>query len=264
MISWKKRSLIKGYLHYWLHAVNEHSLQAPFIYRLYCEVIRDNASLSSFEAIETLRKTLLHCDDHVLMQDLGATSHVSSQPQRTIKSIARHSLSSPKFSRLLYRLLSFQKSDYIVELGTSLGINTLYLSSARPTAQVYTLEGVSAIADRAEQLFCDHGHSNIRLVRGNIDRTLPELIAQLPRIDLVYLDANHRYKPTLRYFEQLVTKIHSDSIMVIDDIYWSDEMRQAWSYIKLHPSVSLSIDIYDAGIVLFLPLAVRQAYTLRF
>lgn len=251
-------------MHYWLHAVDEHSLQAPFIYRFYCDVIKNVHSHSSFEAIETLRKALLHCDDQVQMQDLGAASHISSQPHRTIKSIARHSLSSPKFSRLLYRLVSFQKSEYVVELGTSFGINTLYLSSARPTAQVFTLEGASDIADRAERLFRDHGPSNIRLIRGNIDQTLPELLARLPYIDLVYLDANHRYEPTLRYFEQLTAKIRPDSIIVIDDIYWSDEMYQAWSYIKQHPSVSLSIDVFNAGIVFFLPLAVRQAYTLRF
>ncbi len=256
--------MVKGYLHYWLHAVNEHSLHAPFVYQFYCDVIKSDDSHSSFEAIEMLRHTLLTRDDRIRMQDMGAASHVSSQPQRSLKSIARYSLSSPKFSRLLYRIASFQQSAYTVELGTSLGINTLYLSSARPTAQVYTLEGVSDIANRAEEVFRGHRHANIQLIRGNIDQTLPELLAQLPRADLVYLDANHRYEPTVRYFEQLITKTHHNSIIVIDDIYWSDEMRQAWLYIKQHPSVTLSIDVFDAGIVFFRPFSVRQDYTLRF
>ena len=264
LVSWKKYSLVEGYLHYWLHAVNEHSLQSPFIYRLYREVINCDSSHASFEIVEAFRQTLLHCPDRVWVPDMGAPSHASSHPQRAIRHIARHSLSSPKFSRLLYRLASFQQAEHVVELGTSLGVNTLYLALARPTAQLHTLEGVSAIAERAERAFQTFGHSTIQLTRGNIDQTLPHLLAQLPKVDLVYIDANHRYEPTVRYFEQCVAKTHQDSIIVIDDIYWSAEMQQAWQHIKQHPAVSLSVDIFDAGIVFFLPLAVRQDYILAF
>ena len=261
---WNKYPLVKGYLRYWLHAVNEHSLQAPFVYRLYCDIIKCDYHHPSFEAIEAVRQSFLHCNDRIAVEEIGAKSQVSSRAKRKIRSIARHSLSSPKFSRLLYRLATYQKSDYIIELGTSLGVTTLYLSAARPSARVYTLEGVPALADRAEQVFHSRKQSNIQLVRGNIDITLPELLSQIPYIDLVYLDANHRYEPTVRYFEQLVTKTHDNSVVVIDDIYWSDEMQQAWQYIKHHPSVTLSLDVFDAGIVCFLPLNHKQDYTLIF
>ena len=198
------------------------------------------------------------------MDDIGAPSLVSSHPKRTIRSLARHSLSSPKFSRLLYRLAVDQSSDHIVELGTSLGINTLYLASARPSAQVYTLEGIPTIADRAENVFRQLQCANIRLVRGNIDQTLPQLLSQIHQVDLAYIDANHRFEPTVRYFEQLVTKTNENSIVVVDDIYWSSEMQRAWQYIKQHPAVTLSLDVFDAGIVFFLPLSARQEYTLMF
>ena len=198
------------------------------------------------------------------MQDLGAPSRISSDSQRTVRSIARYSLSSPKFSRLLYRLAIDQSSDYIVELGTSLGITSLYLSKARPSARVCTLEGAAPIADLAEPLFRRAPYTNVQLIRGNIDQTLPEALAQLPRVDLAYLDANHRYEPTVRYFEWLVAKTDERSIIVIDDIYWSYEMQRAWEHIKQHPAVTLSLDIFDAGVVFFLPLKVKQDYTLMF
>ena len=261
---WKKYSLARGYLHYWLHAVNEHSLHAPFVYRLYCDIIKHDLYHSSFAPLEALRQSFLRNRASVPIKNLGAPSLVSSHPQRTVRSLARHSLSSPKFSRLLYRLAVDQSSDYIVELGTSLGINALYLSLARPSAQIYTLEGVDSVADLAEPMFQHPPHTNVRLIRGGIDQTLPGLLAQLPRVDLAYVDANHHYEPTVRYFEQLLTKIYEDSIIIIDDIYWSDEMQRAWQHIKQHPAVSLSLDLFDAGIVFFLPLEVRQTYTLMF
>ena len=260
----EKHSLVKGYLHYWLHASNEHSLQAPFIYRLYREVIKRDSHHPAFDDIEATRQSFLRSSDTITMEDMGAPTQVSSRPDRTVRSIARHSLSSPKFSRLLYRLTTDQQSEYIIELGTSLGINTLYLSLARSSAQVYTLEGIPAIADRAEQAFHHLKRTNIQLIRGNIDRTLSDALTQVPRVDLAYLDANHRYEPTVRYFEQLAAKTNDYSIIVVDDIYWSSDMRRAWQYIKQHPSVTLSLDIFDAGIVFFLPLTVRQEYTLEF
>lgn len=255
--------LIKGYWHYWLHAVNEHALQAPFVYQLYGSVIKPDWQDPSFEQIEATRRTFLQSRERVPARDWGAKSRVSSQPERTIRSIARHSLSSPKFSRLLYRLATYQSANNIVELGTSLGINTLYLSAVT-AARVYTLEGNPSLADRAEQAFRRAERTNIDLIRGNIDETLPDLIKKLPKVDVAYVDANHRFEPTVRYFEQLTQKTHPDSVIVIDDIYWSGEMRQAWQHIKQHPSVTLSIDLFDAGLVFFLPLKVRQDYTLLF
>ena len=259
---WKKYSLVRGYLHYWLHAVNEHSLHAPWVYRLYCNTIKRDVHHSIFEEIELIRQSLLKCDDPITVEQLGAPSLVTRTSTRKISSIARHGLTSPKFSRLLYRIAAEQAGHHILELGTSLGVNTLYLSSARPSAQVYTLEGVSAIAERAERAF--RPYANIQLVRGNIDQTLPEVLAPLPSVDLAYLDANHRYEPTVRYFEQIITKTRENSVVVVDDIYWSREMQQAWQYIKQHPSVTLSIDLFDAGLVFFLPLQVRQDYILMF
>jgi hypothetical protein len=37
----------------------------------------------------------------------------------------------------------------------------------------------------------------------------------------------------------------------VDDIYWSEGMTKAWQAIKKHPDVTLSIDIFDIGIVFF-------------
>ena len=257
-------SFVRGYLSHWLHALNEHSLQAPFVYDLYCNVIKNDASHSAFQPIEAARHRLLRCSDPVAISRLGAPSRVSAQSTRTVSSVARHGLSSAKLGRLLYRLATSNASNYLLELGTSLGITTLYLATARPSGVVYTLEGGEAIADRAEQIFSKLAHHNVHLVRGDIDHTLPDLLRQLPRVDFAYLDANHRYEPTVAYFEQLVTKVNERSIVVVDDIYWSGEMRRAWQHIRQHPAVTLTLDLFDAGLVFFTPLSVRQHYVLMF
>ncbi|MEO0332965.1 MAG: class I SAM-dependent methyltransferase [Bacteroidota bacterium] len=261
---WQRRSLLIGYWQYWLNAVNQHSLHAPFIYDFYQKVIQEKSPASDFQAIEQYRATLLKSEDWLSIPSLGATSLVSQSSSRKVKSIARHSLSTPKFGRFLYRLVQFQQPSHIVELGTSLGITSLYLSFANDNTMLYTLEGSSDIAAVAKQSFSHFHRENIELRKGNIDQTLPTLLKELPQIDLAYVDANHRLQPTLCYFSQLLTKTHKTSILIFDDIHWSVEMQQAWQKIIQHPRVTLSIDLFDAGIVFFRPLATKQHYFLMF
>ena len=256
--------LFTGYVHYWLHAVNEHSLQAPFVYQFYQEVIKPDQLLPVFNDIEQRRRVLLASQEEITTPTLGAPSRISKASTHTVAHIARHSLSPPKFGRLLFRLASFQSARYVLEMGTSLGITTLYLSAAPSVQQVFTLEGGTDTVAVAQQQFQSWSRPNIQLVTGNIDDTLLSVLDQLPQLDVAYLDANHRYEPTMRYFAQLLTKVHEDSVILVDDIYWSREMKEAWKAIKSHPSVTLSIDIFEAGLVFFCPLRTKQDYVLSF
>jgi hypothetical protein len=41
-------------------------------------------------------------------------------------------------------------------------------------------------------------------------------------------------------------------------------MMEAWRIIKNHPRVTLSLDLFDAGLVFFRPHQTKQHYTLKF
>ncbi|MEK6480826.1 class I SAM-dependent methyltransferase [Catalinimonas sp. 4WD22] len=194
----------------------------------------------------------------------GAKSQVSTQNSRKISNIAAHSLSRSKFCRFLSRLVSYQKPKTIIELGSSLGITTLYLSAAHPEANIYTFEGCPETARLARQLFEKWEFKNIHLVEGNIDDKLPQVLSDCQHVDFAYLDANHKYQPTLNYYECLREKSHEQSIFVLDDIYWSTEMQKAWNEIYQKKEISLSIDLFDAGLLFFESLQKKQHYLLTF
>ena len=59
---------------------------------------------------------------------------------RTVADIARKSVKSKKYAQLLFRLVNFNHSRTILELGTSLGISTMYLASADFDSKVITME----------------------------------------------------------------------------------------------------------------------------
>lgn len=247
-------------MNYWLDAVNEHSLHSPFLYDLYEKVIK--AEPESFPEIENLRAKLL--DDHreIEVADLGAGSKHTHNHKRIISEIAKNSLSEEKFSSLHYRLAQYCKAKNIIELGASLGINTLYL--ARSEAKVFTFEGSKSIADIAEISFEFGSAKNIELIRGNIDTTLYSNLSRMPKADLVFMDANHRYVPTKKYFEWLLMKIHHKSILILDDIHDNPEMERAWRELRKHELVYVSIDLYRCGILFFDPSLNKQHVVLQF
>lgn len=252
--------MLKGYWHYWLNAVNEHSLHAPFVYRFYTQVVKSRQVPANLETIERIRQNFLHTSLAVAVDDFGTGTSSS----RKVKDIAQRALSSPKKAALLYRCARHLQAKHILELGTSLGISTLYLSAASQSCMVHTVEGAAAVAALARTAFAEWPCKNISLTVGNIDTILPEVLTNLPTLDMLYLDANHRYEPALRYFQQCKAKMHEHSICVIDDIYWSSEMSRAWQAIQQDPDVRLSLDLYGLGIVFFEKLAHKQHYILLF
>jgi predicted O-methyltransferase YrrM len=80
----------------------------------------------------------------------------------------------------------------ILELGTSLGITTGYLALGNQQANVITMEGSVAIAEKALENFRDMNLKNVKLVQGNFDDTLSKVLTALERIDMAFVDGNHR------------------------------------------------------------------------
>lgn len=252
------------YLQYFLNAVDEHSLHSPFIFDLYSHVIKPDEDEAKFEKFKNVREELSRDKRMIRIKDLGAGSAVNNKPSKTISQILRLSATPSKQSRLFHRLIRFFDHEYIIELGSSIGINTLYLASASDKAQVYTIEGCPATAAVAHEVFNRFGKLNINLIEGNIDFRLPDLVAKLPSIDFAYFDANHTYDATRRYFETCLPKVHDRTVLVFDDIHWSDGMEKAWAAIKNHEKVSMTIDLFDSGLVFFRPLYIKQHYVLSY
>jgi predicted O-methyltransferase YrrM len=263
---------IRSYITYWLHAVDAHSLHSPFFYDFYTRVVRPSSSpyllqqpdraLPAGHDIEDARRTLLHDHREIEVLDLGAGSKHARTPRRKISEIARHSLTGHRYAVLYQRAIAHYNATHVLELGTSLGINALYLASS-PRVHLTTMEGSPEVAALAASLFNRTHSDNISLITGNIDDQLSGIVARMPRIDFAFLDANHRYTPTCQYFEILQAKLHARSIVVLDDIHNSHEMERAWHDIRKHPRVTASADLFRCGFVFFDPSLNSQHFVLQ-
>ncbi|MFD0998530.1 O-methyltransferase [Ohtaekwangia kribbensis] len=253
----------KTYFAYWLDQVSEHSLHSPFLFDFYTKVLHAKSDPAIYHSIEQRRKEYLHDTTLLTIQDPGAGSLNLKTSSRKVCDIARTSLSSSKYSSLYARIIHHFNCKSILELGTSLGINTLYLAT-KPDSSVTTLEGAPPIATIALDTFKELNKKNIRLVEGNINSTLYSYLGNCTSLDFAFLDANHRYEPTLKYFDAVVQKIHVKSIVVLDDIHYSPEMEKAWNHVRKHALVYASVDLYRCGLLFFDPSLNKQHVVLQF
>lgn len=251
---------IKKYISYWLDEVDEHSLHSPFIYDFYTKVIIPVVP-ADFSAFEALRKELLKDTSQLSYNDPGGGSSFLKRKIR-IKDLAKVSLSKKKYSLLYYRIIRYFQPETIIELGTSLGINALYMSEAEKP--VYTFEGAKPLISLAKKHFIKFKKNNINLIEGDINHTLPHFISDQKKLPFVFFDANHTYDATLNYFNICKQKASKESIFIFDDIYWSEEMGKAWEKIKADQDVTVTFDLYRCGIVLFNPDLTPQHLKFRF
>lgn len=239
-------------------------MHSPFVFDFIIHVLNDRKPYECYEKIESLRQTLRRDQRMITVEDFGAGSRTRANSQRSVASIARNALKPRKFSQLLFRIAKYYQPIQILELGTSLGVTSSYLASSGAKTKLYTMEGAPAIASIAENNFKQLGLQNIRLHVGNFDETLSPLLASLKTIDLAFIDGNHRHEPTVRYFKQLLPLCHNDTMLIFDDIHWSEEMEAAWHEIKNDERVTLSIDLFFIGMVFFKEeFKVKQHFAIR-
>jgi predicted O-methyltransferase YrrM len=241
------------YFKYLLAASNGkgHGVHSPFVFEFITKVLNDKSNYDCFRSIESLRRELKNNNSEINVPDFGAGSRMQLQNTRKVSVIANSSLKPKKYSRLLFRVVHYYKPQTILELGTSLGITTSYLAYANPQASLITMEGAPEVAAIAQKNFNKLNLSNIKIIEGNFDETLPAIINQLSKIDFAFVDGNHRKEPTLNYFYQFINISKHSTILVFDDIHWSAEMEEAWNEIRQHPAVTLTIDLFFIGLVFF-------------
>lgn len=259
--------MVLSFIKYYLTASNGrgHGIHSPFVFDFVTKVMNDRRQFYAYDSIEQIRKNLLADNKVLTIEDHGAGSTVTKSDERKVCDIARSALKPKKYGQLMFRMINYFGSNTILELGTSLGITTLYLASANTKASVFTFEGARQAAAIAKQNFTALSLNNITVIEGNFDDTLQQQLNKLPSADFAFVDGNHRKEPTIRYFEQLLEKATESSVLIFDDIHWSKEMEEAWKYIKQHSSVTLTIDLFFIGIVFFRKeQKVSQHFTIRF
>lgn len=251
-----------NYLRYRISAKGAQGIHSPFVFELYNKVIKESPKYYEYAPIEQLREQLFRSNESIEVTDLGAGGKGISN--KKVKDIVRKSAISPKKGRLLFRLVNFLQPNNMVEMGTSLGISTLYLHKACPEAELITMEGSPGTSIFAGENFRILKADSIKRVVGDFAVTMPEVIKRLSTIDFVFFDGNHRKEATLEYFHQFLPLASAQCVFVFDDIRWSKGMQEAWKEIVKEPTAKVTIDLFSFGLVLFNTTQEKQHFVLKY
>lgn len=202
-----------------------------------------------------------------LFEDLNAYKHslLSSKQEidytlfntknRIVSEISNNASSKKRWCEFYYILAKEINAKNILEIGTNLGVSGQYFLKAiyeNHDSQSFflTFEGLPDLCKIAENRFNQIAKNNFNIIQGLYDETLCIVEKIDKKYDLIFIDGNHRYEPTLNYFNYLKNYCHENSVIIFDDINWSKEMIKVWDKIKSSEDV-VSIDLFNIGIITF-------------
>lgn len=225
-------------------------VHSPFVFNFILNVLekperlalQKNKELKSYYKKE-LREFSLH-------ENGGAGSQVLSQKAVAISKFIRKVGLPAKYGSILAHLSLLQNDSTIIELGGSLGISTSFLAR-NPNNKVISIDINKEVQVESRKAFRALGINNVEWINASFDDVLNNLCEKEKNISLVFIDGNHKKDATLRYFEILLKHVSTNTILVFDDIHWSEEMTAAWEQISQNNNVTLSLDLFRIGIVYF-------------
>ncbi len=210
--------------------------------------IRKPSEKKTFCLLNEYRNELIKKHDQVSFDEIGSAQYFS------VAEVSKKA-SSPEIWTVLYYYLSLNKNIVnILEIGTNLGVSGQYFIAAlegKINSKFITIEGVKRLCEIAVTRFSKISKQvGFEVKHGLYDDVLEEVCLSDTQFDLVFIDGNHNYEATIKYFEILKNNYSKDAILIFDDIHWSPEMTKAWKEIIVDPRVFLSVDLFKLGIVI--------------
>ncbi len=263
--------LLKQYFQWIIKAKDLHGVHSPFLYNFMKNCLYQDEIKPEFQRIEAVRKQLLNDRKNLSYTDHGAGNRIKSGNEnantpttRSVAQIAKSSLKPPKTCRLFSRIPAYFDFQNVLEMGTSFGITSSYLACSKSNITIETIEGAPPIAQIARKTFSGLGLTNIKLREGLFDYVLPQLFRENPCFDMVYIDGDHKGESLLRYFNHIAKHIHDGSVVIVDDIRWSVSMHNAWLRIIAENEITLSVDLFDCGLLFFKKGLSKEHYAIKF
>lgn len=234
---------IGTYINYLIKAKGRHGIHSPFVYDFVDKCLTTkmdkNFELELKNHISAWKNDARTIHKH----DLGAGSR-KMKTERKVSDLFRYSSTKGRYLTLLYQLSAFYRPTSILELGTNLGLGTLALKAGHVETIIDTLEGCPETQQLAKEKF--QQEKDIHFLLGDFETIIPTLNR---KYDLIFVDGHHDGKALIHYMSILQKYAHDETIFLLDDIRWNDDMFQAWKKLAQSEQFHVSLDLYKMGIL---------------
>ena len=219
-----------------------YGVHSPFAFDLRTGVIYENAQYYDYEYL---------CD------------LIETTSQKFSSSWNRY-LESTKIYEFIFRLANYAHPQTILEIGTSVGASSVYLSCSRKNARFITVDKNSPANTLAASLFKNYS-GNIDFRFGDVSALVSGAISELDSLDFLFLHAgDYPLNAVQSMFEECISKSNAGSVFLIQDIHKSSALKNWWKEIQLDERVGITFDLYDFGIIFFDRKKIKQHYVVNF
>jgi len=257
--------LLKG-IDYYLFSKHGrgYGIHSPFIYDFIRNVLLEACSYDKCSPVKKEFKAFASKIEYLVSNhNIGAGSN-SIANNNSFKRLAKTSGLPKKYLSLLCRIVDYYQFSNLLELGTCCGLTSATLASSRPDIHVTTVEGNEDRFNLAKQFFQHLELKNVTSYHNQFNSQLRELKTKDIFYDLIFIDGDHTYDATVKNYDEALLLLKPNGIIVLDDIYWSKGMTEAWEYVKSSNSAVVTIDLYRLGIVFLDRKQAKQHFTIRY
>ena len=216
-----------------------HGVHSPFVFDLLTTVIEEKNDYYCYENLSLVRAQL--------RQDSSKIKYKGRE--YAVKDYLKKLCFSESEDKLLFRLANRFKPRVICMTGSDLGLAPLYLAAYSKSASCIAIEPEADIAAVARK-FTDKYSTSVDIQSsGKLD------IQNNYSIDLFVFG-----KSSSTAFNEVIRYMSDESIVVVSGINASRESSIIWKKICAHPKVTVTLDLYNLGIVFFNPKLHRKTY----
>jgi predicted O-methyltransferase YrrM len=250
----------RSYWSFLFRSKGRHGVHSPFVFQLVDKCLTTKVDKNFQTARKKWLRQLQKQREPFEINDLGVGSKKMKRT-RSISQLSKTASSKGLYGDVLWQLMHYFQPKTILEFGTSIGIGTVALKMGYPSAKLVTVEGCDQTLSKAYQQLDYWKLDGILPICSSFDDFL-----KLPSIhsyDVVYLDGNHQGTATLHYIETLQHQTHNETLFIVDDIRWSEDMWNAWKSIVMDERFHVTIDLGRMGLFWRRTQQTKEHFTIR-
>jgi hypothetical protein len=206
-----------------------HGVHSPFAFDLILNILEEKNPYYHYTALENQRKILA---------------------QKNIP------LQKRKYDQAAFRLVNAARPASIIEIGSSAGITSAYLTAANKKTPYFLLQN----SDKQIPFLPE----KINIINGNFEDTLPQVLSSIAEVGSVYFHTEQSGEKTTALFEQCLSKASNECVFIFEGIHASKETEAIWKKVIQKEQVRVSLDMYRLGLVYINPSLQKQDYIYLF
>lgn len=250
---------IIDYLIYLVQSTNRHGVHSPFVYHFTDQILYGQTPCMFEPSAEMCRKRMVQSRRKISM-------HGEEKP---LSKIALNLIPSSKYNRLLFRWIQTkQRGQYIVEIGSSLGVTPLYIQRGfNEIPRYFVFDKHEEILNITQFNLREYG-CNESVVTTNytaVEDVIKNLETLPPaNLDMLIINDELEASEFWQLLDWAIPRLGEESCIVMTSIRRTQEQQLLWQQLQHQKEITVGIDLFAMGMAFARKSQEKENFILRY